>query len=66
MLQSTKSAESFADALTMGLPIMVAMLFQLMPVGIAPKLLQPLIGNGFAMGVIMVIIMEHVINRRKK
>lgn len=66
MLQSTKSAESFADALTMGLPIMVAMLFQLMPVGIAPKLLQPLLGNGFAMGVIMVIIMEHVINRRKK
>lgn len=65
MLQSTKSAETFADALTMGLPLMVAMLFQLMPPGIAPKLLQPLMGNGFAMGVIMVIIMEHIINRKK-
>ena len=66
MLQSTKSAESFADALTMGLPLMFAMVFQLMPQGVAPKLLEPLMGNGFAMGVLMVIIMEHLINRRKK
>lgn len=66
MLQSTKSAETFADALTMGVPLMVALVFQLMPAGIAPKLLEPLMGNGFAMGVLMVIIMEHVINRRKK
>jgi xanthine/uracil permease len=66
MLQSTKSAESFADALTMGLPLMFAMVFQLMPQGVAPKLLEPLMGNGFAMGVLMVIVMEHVINRRKK
>lgn len=66
MLQSTKSAETFADALTMGLPLMFAMVFQLMPQGVAPKLLEPLMGNGFAMGVLMVIIMEHLINRRKK
>lgn len=66
MLQASKSAESFADALTLGLPIMVAMLFQLMPQGIAPAVLQPLVGNGFAMGVVTVIIMEHVINRTKR
>jgi xanthine/uracil permease len=65
MMQSTRSATTFADALTLGLPIMVAMLFQLMPKGIAPAVIQPLVGNGFAVGVIMVMIMEHVINRSK-
>ena len=65
MMHSTRSATTFADALTIGLPIMVAMLFQLMPKGVAPAVIQPLVGNGFAMGVIMVMIMEHVINRPK-
>ena len=66
MLQSSKSAETFADALTLGLPLMVAMLFQMMPAGIAPAVMQPLLGNGFEMGVVTVIIMEHVINRAKR
>lgn len=66
MMQSTRSATTFADALTLGLPLMVAMLFQLMPKGIAPEVIQPLAGNGFAMGVIAVIVLEHVINRPQK
>jgi hypothetical protein len=45
---------------------MVAMLFQLMPKDIAPAVIQPLVGNGFAIGVIAVMIMEHVINRSKR
>ena len=65
MMHSTRSATTFADALTIGLPIMVAMLFQLMPKDVAPAVIQPLVGNGFAMGVIMVMIMEHIINRPK-
>ena len=65
MMNSTRSATTFADALTVGLPIMVAMLFQLMPKDVAPSVIQPLVGNGFAMGVITVMIMEHVINRSK-
>ena len=65
MMNSTRSATTFADALTVGLPIMVAMLFQLMPKDVAPAVIQPLVGNGFAMGVIMVMIMEHVVNRSK-
>ena len=65
MMQTTRSPATFADALTLGLPIMVALLFQLMPKGVAPDVIQPLVGNGFAMGVIVVMIMEHVINRSK-
>lgn len=66
MLHSTRSVQSFSDGLTVGLPLMVAMLFQLMPRGIAPQIIEPLISNGFAMGVIMVILLEHVVNRAPK
>ena len=65
MLHSTQSVRSFGDGLTIGLPLMMAMLFQLMPRGIMPQIIEPLVGNGFAMGVIVVIIMEHVVNRSK-
>ena len=66
MTHATGSVQSFADGLTVGLPLMMAMLFQLMPRGILPSVIEPLVGNGFAMGVIMVIIMEHIINRSAK
>ena len=65
MLHSTQSVRSFGDGLTIGLPLMMAMLFQFMPRGIMPQIIEPLVGNGFAMGVIVVIIMEHVVNRSK-
>lgn len=65
MLHSTRSVQSFAEGLTIGLPLMVAMLFQLMPRGIVPEVIEPLVGNGFAMGVIAVIVMEHIVNRQK-
>ena len=44
---------------------MLAMLFQLMPRGIVPSVIEPLVGNGFAMGVLAVLVMEHLINRNK-
>ncbi len=65
MLHSTKAVQSFADGLTLGLPLMVAMLFTLMPKGIAPAVIEPLVGNGFAMGVVTVMLLEHVVNRPK-
>lgn len=66
MVHSTRSVETFSDGLTIGLPLMMAMLFQLMPRGILPSVVEPLVGNGFAMGVIVVVIMEHIINRSAK
>lgn len=65
MLHSTSSVRSFADGMTIGLPLMMAMLFQLMPRGIVPSVVEPLLCNGFAMGVIVVIVLEHVVNRSK-
>lgn len=66
MAASTKSIGSFSGALTISLPIMVALLFQLMPRGIVPSVIEPLVGNGFAMGVVTVLVMEHLINRSKE
>ncbi len=66
MAVSTSSIRSFSGALTISLPIMVALLFQLMPRGIVPSVIEPLVGNGFAMGVITVLVMEHLINRTKE
>ncbi|MBO5671575.1 MAG: purine/pyrimidine permease [Alistipes sp.] len=63
MMHSTRAISSFGEALNVGLPLMVAMLCQLMPRGIVPSIIEPLICNGFAMGVIMALLMEHVINR---
>lgn len=66
MMHSTNSVRTFSEALTLSLPIMMALLFQLMPRGIVPSVIEPLVGNGFAMGVIMVLVMEHLINRNKE
>lgn len=65
MIRSTDSVKSFGDALTIGLPILVAMLFGTLPSGVVPAVIEPLVGNGFAMGVIAVVVMEHLINRSK-
>lgn len=63
MMHLTKSNSAFADSFTLSLPIMIALLFNSLPADIVPQIIRPLVGNGFAMGVITVIIMEHVINR---
>lgn len=66
MVHSTHAIASFGEALNVGLPLMVAMLCQLMPRGVVPAVIEPLVCNGFAMGVVTVLLMEHLINRVKR
>lgn len=65
MVVTTSSSKSFDEGLIIGLPVMVAMLFGAIPMQIIPAMLRPLIGNGFVMGVITVILLEHVIFKKK-
>ena len=65
MVVTTSSSKSFDEGLIIGLPVMVAMLFGAIPMQIIPAMLRPLIGNGFVMGVITVILLERVIFRKK-
>ena len=61
MITSTNSAKTFDQGLIIGLPVMVALLFGIIPMQVIPAMLRPLIGNGFVMGVLTVILLEHVI-----
>lgn len=61
-------AKDFNGALTIGLPIMLALVVAFLPAEVSaalPAVLRPIVGNGFVMGVIVVLVMEHVIFRKK-
>ncbi|MCI5718531.1 MAG: purine/pyrimidine permease [Alistipes sp.] len=64
MMGTTRSTLTFDDCLVVGLPLMMALLFSYIPMQVVPAIIRPIIGNGFVMGVITVIILEHVIFRR--
>ena len=66
MMTSDKSVVTFEDGLVVGLPIMVALVFGIIPMGVIPSMLKPLIGNGFVMGVITVILLEHIVFRKSE
>lgn len=69
MLVKEKAVDNFDSAIIIGLPLMVALFVSFAPAGVIsqmPHLLRPIIGNGFVMGVITVIFLEHIIFKRKK
>lgn len=65
MAVSTRSALTFDDCLIVGLPLMMALLFSYIPMQVVPSILRPIIGNGFVMGVITVMILEHIVFRAR-
>ena len=65
MTAATGSTLSFYDCLVVGLPLMMALLFSYIPMQVVPSILRPIIGNGFVMGVITVIILEHLVFRAR-
>lgn len=65
MMTADNSVSSFDNSLIVGLPVMVALLFGIIPMDVIPALLRPVVGNGFVMGVITVIVLEHGVFRRK-
>ena len=65
MLITSKSVLSFDDALIIGLPVMVAMLFGAVPMDVVPAVVRPILGNGFVMGVITVMLLELILLKRR-
>ena len=65
MLVSSKSVLTFDDALIIGLPVMAAMLFGAVPMDVVPAIVRPILGNGFVMGVVIVILLEHILLRKR-
>ena len=69
MSGAATAAKDFNGALTIGLPIMLSLVISFMPAevtAIIPSFLRPILGNGFVMGVIVVLLLEHVIFRPRR
>jgi xanthine/uracil permease len=66
MLNAEKNVSEFNRAIIVALPLMIALLVSFAPSAIFeafPLILQPLLSNGFVMGTMAVIILEHGILR---
>lgn len=66
IMVAERNVLTFNDGLIVGLPVMVALLFAIIPSDVVPQILRPIIQNGFVMGVITVILMEHIFLKEKK
>ncbi|KIO45736.1 uracil-xanthine permease family protein [Sanguibacteroides justesenii] len=63
------AVKNFNNGIVIGFPLMVALLLSFAPdsaLNSIPPLIRPIIGNGFVMGVISVLILEHLIFRKEK
>ena len=69
IINSTKAVLSFRDGLVLGIPIMLTLALSFAPqeaMEAIPSLLRPIVGNGFVMGVIVIIILEHIVLKERK
>lgn len=58
----------FGSAITISIPIMIGTIISFAPevyIESIPALLRPLLGNGFVMGTIIVLILEHTLNKQE-
>lgn len=69
LMEQQKAVLDFETAIIIGFPIMLAVLISFLPefvVESIPLIVRPILSNGFVMGVIMVILCEHFIFKKKK
>ena len=69
IINSTKALLSFRDGLVLGIPIMLTLALSFAPqeaMEAIPSLLRPIVGNGFVMGIIVIILLEHIVLRERK
>ncbi len=66
IIHSSKAVLSFRDGVILGIPIMLTLILSFVPAEAmqsVPSLLRPIVGNGFVMGIIVVLILEHLVLR---
>lgn len=69
MLVAEKSVINFNRGITVAMPLMVGLTISFMPQGMDqafPALFRPLVCNGFIMGTLCVLILEHLVFRKEK
>lgn len=69
LMQSSSAVVSFKDGLVLGIPIMFTVILSFAPadaLSTIPSLLRPIVGNGFVMGIIIILLLEHLFLKDKK
>lgn len=69
MIHSTNATPTFKDGLILAIPIMFTTLLSFAPQSAmyaVPALLRPIVGNGFVMGIILILLLEHLFLKDKK
>lgn len=69
LLVREKGIADFNDGMTVGLPLIFGLIISFAPAPLMdafPDMLRPIIGNGFVVGTLSVVLLEHVIFRKKQ
>ena len=69
IMQTSQSALSFNDGLILAIPIMLTVILSFAPteiMAVIPSLLRPIVGNSFVMGIIVVILLEHLVLKQRR
>lgn len=69
MIHSSSATPTFKDGLILAIPIMFTTLLSFAPQSAmyaVPALLRPIVGNGFVMGIILILLLEHLFLKEKK
>jgi xanthine/uracil permease len=69
IIHSSKAVLTFKDGLILGIPIMLTTILSFAPAEAmtsVPSLIRPIVSNGFVMGVILIILLEHIVLKDRK
>ena len=69
IIHSSKAVLTFKDGLILGIPIMLTTILSFAPteaMAAIPSVLRPIVGNGFVMGIIVIILLEHIVLKDRK
>ena len=69
LAEGSGAVKSFKDGLVLAIPIMFTVLLSFAPqsaLSTIPSLLRPIVGNGFVMGIIIILLLEHLFLKDKK
>lgn len=68
MGQKTAAVKTFEDGMIVGVPLLLGILVSFLPDAVAsgfPAIIAPIVTNGFVVGVVTVLILEHLVYRKR-
>jgi xanthine/uracil permease len=69
VLLQEKDGLTFEGGLVVGIPVLVAIVIAFLPAAMlneVPLFLKPIVGNGFAVGLLICLVLEHLVFRRQE